>query len=568
MADEKISGLNPATLPLSGTEVLPIVQGGVTVKVAVSAVGGGGIPDAPNNANAYVRSALSWVVGYTKSAIDTLLANKVDKNTAITGATKTKITYDDKGLVTSGSDLIDSDIPALPQSKITNLTTDLSAKESTSNKDANNGYCGLDSGGKVPIANLPTTLLKYMGVWNASTNTPTLTNPDLTKIGNVYNVSVAGTQFGINWSLGDWLIYNASGVPEKSDNSDDVVSVNGQTGVVTLTTANISEVTNLYFTTARVLATLLTGLSLATGGAIVSTDSVLIAFGKIQKQLNDGFTGSNIRSLLGITTLSGSNTGDQDLSDLMVKTANGSDINNIAAFRANLGVDKVTSNGNSNYTILSTDKAVITSATLTANRTWTLPLANSVNAGYEIIVADLFGAISPVNSLIVARSGSNTINGVTSTSLSAQYGMRRFISDGVSRWTFDAGVLRISDTAWIDYSGTSTIVGFSSFTTRIIRYMIIGKIVHVWVFVEGTSNLNTFSITLANTPSSNYASLQYSGGLYAINITTTNAQGYVTFSSASNVFTFGFWSGNNTPTLNWGNVSTKRIQGQFSFEID
>jgi hypothetical protein len=40
---------------------------------------GGGIPDAPNNSNAYVRSALSWVVGYTKTAIDNLLNGKVDK---------------------------------------------------------------------------------------------------------------------------------------------------------------------------------------------------------------------------------------------------------------------------------------------------------------------------------------------------------------------------------------------------------------------------------------------------------------------------------------------------------
>lgn len=41
------------------------------------------------------------------------------------------------------------------------------------------------------------------------------------------------------------------------------------------------------FTTAKTLATLLTGISFATGGAIVSTDTVLIAFGKIQKQIND-----------------------------------------------------------------------------------------------------------------------------------------------------------------------------------------------------------------------------------------------------------------------------------------
>ena len=36
MADVKISALTLATTPLAGTEVLPIVQSGVTVKVAVS----------------------------------------------------------------------------------------------------------------------------------------------------------------------------------------------------------------------------------------------------------------------------------------------------------------------------------------------------------------------------------------------------------------------------------------------------------------------------------------------------------------------------------------------------
>jgi len=42
---------------------------------------GGGIPEAPNDANAYVRSGLSWLIGYTKTAIDNLLGNKVDKVT-------------------------------------------------------------------------------------------------------------------------------------------------------------------------------------------------------------------------------------------------------------------------------------------------------------------------------------------------------------------------------------------------------------------------------------------------------------------------------------------------------
>lgn len=35
MADKKISALTAATTPLAGTEVLPIVQGGTTVKVSI-----------------------------------------------------------------------------------------------------------------------------------------------------------------------------------------------------------------------------------------------------------------------------------------------------------------------------------------------------------------------------------------------------------------------------------------------------------------------------------------------------------------------------------------------------
>ncbi len=135
-----------------------------------------------------------------------------------------------------------NDLAAITPLKLkTYVDAGLDTKQSTSEKNQNNGYAGLDSGGKIPLANLPTTLLQYKGVWNASTNTPTLTNPDTTKKGFVYNCSAAGTQFGIDFKLGDWLIYNDSGVPEKSDNSDDVVSVNGQTGVVVLNTSHIAD---------------------------------------------------------------------------------------------------------------------------------------------------------------------------------------------------------------------------------------------------------------------------------------------------------------------------------------
>ena len=62
------------------------------------------------------------------TGLDAILSNKVTKNEAIIGATKTKITYDSNGLVINGADLSTSDIPNLPQSKIINLETNLSSK--------------------------------------------------------------------------------------------------------------------------------------------------------------------------------------------------------------------------------------------------------------------------------------------------------------------------------------------------------------------------------------------------------------------------------------------------------
>jgi len=92
---------------------------------------------------------LSYVKGVT-SAIQTQLNGKVSTNTAITGATNTKITYDAKGLVTAGTTLIESDIPTLSQSKVTNLTTDLSGKQATLQSTVNiksvNGNSLLGSG--------------------------------------------------------------------------------------------------------------------------------------------------------------------------------------------------------------------------------------------------------------------------------------------------------------------------------------------------------------------------------------------------------------------------------------
>jgi hypothetical protein len=94
--------------------------------------------------------------------------------------------------------------------------------------------------------------VQYQGTWNADTNTPTLTS-SVGVQGHYYVVSVPGSTNlnGItDWKLGDWAIYNGTAW-DKIDNTDAVISVNGEVGAVVLTTTNISEGTNLYFTNSR-----------------------------------------------------------------------------------------------------------------------------------------------------------------------------------------------------------------------------------------------------------------------------------------------------------------------------
>jgi len=145
-----------------------------------------------------------------------------------------------------------------------------------------NGVATLDSGGKVPVSELPAAVLgalSYQGTWNASTNTPTLTSGTGTK-GYYYVVSVAGNTNldGItDWLVGDWAVFNGT-VWQKVDNTDAVTSVNGLTGTVVLTTTNVAEGTNLYYTDARARAALSAGTGISynnTTGVITNSSPSL-----------------------------------------------------------------------------------------------------------------------------------------------------------------------------------------------------------------------------------------------------------------------------------------------------
>ena len=106
MANQKISELTAIATIDNATDVLPIVDTSATTtkKITLTQVKTSlalNNVDNTSDANKPVSSA-------TQTALDL----KVDENAAITGATKTKITFDAKGLVTAGADLAAGDMPS------------------------------------------------------------------------------------------------------------------------------------------------------------------------------------------------------------------------------------------------------------------------------------------------------------------------------------------------------------------------------------------------------------------------------------------------------------------------
>jgi hypothetical protein len=84
--------------------------------------------------------------------------------------------------------------------------------------------------------------VNYKGTWDAAANSPTLTSPPAsTSKGDYYVVSAAGTRFGIDFAVGDWIISNGTAW-EKVDLTDAVSSVFGRTGAVVGVSTDYSSV--------------------------------------------------------------------------------------------------------------------------------------------------------------------------------------------------------------------------------------------------------------------------------------------------------------------------------------
>jgi hypothetical protein len=157
-----------------------------------------------------------------------------------------------------------------------------------SQEGVSGGVATLDNTGKVPAAQLPTGALVYKGTWNASTNTPAISDATGSN-GYLYIVSAAGTQNlgsgSLSFTVGESVIHNGS-YYQIAPSSNDVITVNGQQGTVVLTSSNIAEGTNLYYTDARAIAAPLTGYAVGTNTPLSSGNSVLTALENLQGQIN------------------------------------------------------------------------------------------------------------------------------------------------------------------------------------------------------------------------------------------------------------------------------------------
>jgi phage-related tail fiber protein len=125
---------------------------GVKALLQTGELGYDNYPAGGDKGRVYVGDGVANVALAKKSEVDA----KVIANTAITAGTATKVTYDAKGLVTSGSTLSATDIPALDMSKVTTGTLGVA--------QGGTGVTTSTGSGSVVLSTSPTLVTPSIGV--------------------------------------------------------------------------------------------------------------------------------------------------------------------------------------------------------------------------------------------------------------------------------------------------------------------------------------------------------------------------------------------------------------------
>jgi hypothetical protein len=286
-------------------------------------------------------------------------------------------------------------------------------------------------------------VVSYIGTWNASTNTPTLPAASSANKGEYYVVSTSGTTSvttvsGVvsQWNVGDVIISDGTYWDKINGISNEVLSVAGKVGTITLTTTDIGGMSSY----ATLLSPDFTGTPLAptpslgdsstkiattafVANAIVSSTS-----GTLQVVTNNGATTSNAISITNSIVASSASTG------ALIVTG-GIGISGVSYFGSSVhGVTEISSDSSTKFATT----AFVTSAlggysatpawstitgtptTLSGYGVTSVPYSDltgvpSTLAGYGITVVPW----STITSTPTTLSGYGITNGVTSSSLSS-----------------------------------------------------------------------------------------------------------------------------------------------------
>lgn len=290
---------------------------------------------------------------------------------------------------------------------------------------------------KTYVDNSVTGLLDFKG----STDTSANPNYPSAQKGDAYVVSVAGKIGGASGKAVDagdvyLAIADNAGGTEASVGSSWIVLEHNLQGAL-LSANNLSDLANT--TTARTNLGLGSVAILAsdTDGTLAANSDTRIATQKATKTYADTkIAKSQVTAkgdLIGATA-SGAPTNIPVGSNGQVLTADSSQASGVKwAAAAGGGFSRVTFS-DADYTSTATSSTLIAqTGTLTAARTVTLPAANAVPAGAEILIADQSGSVNNKNTITIAPNGADSIVGIGPIITSA-YGSLRLISDGTSKW--------------------------------------------------------------------------------------------------------------------------------------
>jgi hypothetical protein len=118
--------------------------------------------------------------------------------------------------------------------------------------------------------------------------------------------------------------------------------------------------------------------------------------------------------------------------------------------------------------------------------------------------------------------------------------------------------LEKADGKAVDYSSLATIVGWSSYTTKVLSYTRVGKLVMVQIRLEGTSNSATTTVTL---PFPVATGLDQFGLIYAVDNGGTPVAGKLQVTGSILYLSPAL----NAAYTGWTASGAKTVRGQFFY---